>query len=110
MVLERLLIIFFNILIIAWVRYGFAGELQDIKNTELLSAIHKLEPRATILLQEDIDKSDCGKKRAGIVEADFNGDGLKDYAVLLRIGDIENTFYNYEGKDYPWRRLKFPVY
>ena len=85
---------------------GFTEPFQGSKNSELLSAISKLEPEAKILQKEDINKLDCEEEMSGLIRADFNGDGLEDYAVLLKIGNIEDTVYTYKGIRYPWRRLR----
>jgi hypothetical protein len=102
-------LIFLNlILIFAFCRQASGVNLQENINPKLLSAINKLEPKAKILKKEDIDtKFSCEEvKVPGIVKADFNGDGFMDYAVLLKIGDAQNTVYNYEGKKYPWKKLR----
>jgi hypothetical protein len=53
----------------------------------LLEAIRKIAPNATILQANEIDAKGCGllPKSPALVRADFNGDGLEDAAVLLKI-------------------------
>ncbi len=48
--------------------------------------------RARIITETDVDTSWCGiVSNPGIVEADFNGDNKKDYAMLLNLGKIKDS-------------------
>jgi hypothetical protein len=57
-------------------------------SSEIDSAIRGVAPGAAILRQQEIDWQSCGsdQKKDQIIQADFNGDGVADYAALLRIG------------------------
>jgi hypothetical protein len=53
---------------------------------ELRTTIEKLYPGTTIVERKDLD-GECGEyggKQPGLVAADFNGDRIPDYAVVLK--------------------------
>jgi hypothetical protein len=52
-------------------------------------AITRLHPAAAVLGANEVLVERCGaeRRRDQVVQADFNGDGRADYAVLLRIGE-----------------------
>jgi hypothetical protein len=76
------------------------------QGNELTPAIQKAYPQSKIVQAKDVDEASCGvpPNPPGIVEADFNGDGQKDFMVLLR-GGVENEIES-KGKMYKSIEIK----
>ncbi len=72
----------------------------------LLAAIKAIRPDARLLEKSELDEGACGRGRPqpGIVEADFDGNGVKDYATLLVVGDPRKTEKELNGKQ--WQRFE----
>lgn len=79
---------------------------QPSQGNELTAAIQKAYPQSKIVQAKDFDEVSCGvpPNPPGIVEADFNGDGQKDFMVLLR-GGVEKEI-EIEGKKYKSIEIK----
>ena len=56
---------------------------------EVERAIKGLHPGAAVLTAEEVDVESCGPeaRRDQFFSADFNGDGISDYAALVRLGE-----------------------
>jgi len=70
----------------------------QVSTSDVLSkAIAKLAPRGGLVRAADIDQASCGpvSENAGLLQADFNGDGRQDYASLLKPGET--------GKETKWQ-------
>jgi hypothetical protein len=63
------------------------------------AAIEKRIPGATIVTRDDINEKSCGRlpKAPGLVTGDFNGDGRKDFAALLKVRST-GKLVHWEGK------------
>lgn len=81
-------------------------------DSEVLRAtIQKLHAQATVIPLEDVNTTACGppKGHPAIVQADFNGDGHADYAVLLRVGDVKRL-REAAGKTYQLVEVWFVIF
>jgi len=68
----------------------------------LVSAIQKTYPDTKILDSDEVETEDCGeiKNAPGFLVADFNGDGIDDYAVVLRKTKSRNNLQYGQVRDY----------
>jgi hypothetical protein len=85
------------LLIIASV--GFAQPPLTPQAAAVTAAIEKAFPGATIVTGADVDSSECGPAPTspGFVQADFDGDGRADFAVLLNAG-ATGKVVDWQGK------------
>jgi len=99
-------VVFFWVLFLFFSSKVYSAE-ENVGGPQLKNAIKSIALNARVLTGSDLDTSSCGKKKnPGIIEADFKGDGQKDYAVLLKIGQPEETVYTSNGKSTPWNKLR----
>ena len=77
----------------------------------LQAAIKRLSPTARVLQANEIDMQECESvpKAPGVVKADFNGDGLEDAAVLLKVS-VAKEVKIWEGKQYREAKLMFVIF
>jgi hypothetical protein len=62
---------------------------EEVLPSAVRDEIRKLGPSARMVGEGDFDRERCGPLTdPGLVVADFDGDGRKDYAVLVRTGMI----------------------
>jgi hypothetical protein len=76
----------------------------------LLAAIKKLSPTASLLQPNELDQGDCEQPKGppGLVQADFNGDGLEDAAVLIK-AYVARDLKGPPGQQYRESTLHFAV-
>ena len=74
----------------------------------LNNSIHRISPNARVLKYSEIDTLECGKESKSIIKADFNGDKINDYAILL----IDSIFHEmtYRDQKYLESKLFFVVF
>lgn len=76
----------------------FASAQQQVPTAKVLgplqATIKTLSPTARVIQASEIDMRECESvpKTPGLVEADFNGDGFEDAAVLLVTHDSTKTY------------------
>jgi len=77
----------FAILVALIAQSSYALAQQSLIPGPLLTAINRLSPTASLLQTNEIDLRECDAPTStpGLVKADFNGDGLEDAAVLLKV-------------------------
>lgn len=87
------------------------GEAPNTARDELQVFIRNLHPDAKILQLKDMDLESCGQlnMHPGLVDGDFNGDGRKDYAALLKIGGVKEE-KEWEGKVWKLIDMWFVVF
>ena len=73
------------------------ADVSDVRD-DLASVVSSQFPGSKVVRVGDIDKEECGSVvgNPGFVEADFNGDGFKDFAALL-MGDTKKVV-EWQGK------------
>jgi hypothetical protein len=84
------------------------GSVKSSVPPELDAALRAVGPQARILGAKDIDAKSCGPlgKDPALVEADVNGDGRRDYAALLQIGDVSDKEQQQpSGEVWRWKQM-----
>ena len=83
---------------------------QETISDQLRMAIQERYPQAKVVEVDDLNKDECEipKSPPGFVEADFNGDGLTDYGVLLKASLKEEK--EWQGKKLKVMEIKFVVF
>lgn len=91
------------------VLFAEVPRLKSMPNEELITAVLSQFPQFTIVQSSDVSLQECEspKHPPGVVEADFNGDGRTDYAVLLK-GQVKQRT-PWEEKILELFELKFVV-
>jgi len=86
------------------------ASLSSARN-DLQVLIRSIHPKADILQRKDMDLKSCGRVETdpGFVESDFNGDGVKDYSMLLKIGGVKEE-KEWEGKVWKLIDMWFVVF
>src|SRR5437773_10239630 len=77
----------------------------------LLAAVKRLSATASLLQANEIDLRECesAKGTPGLVQADFNGDGLEDAAVLLKTR-VSREVKGSPGEQYREANLLFAIF
>jgi hypothetical protein len=88
-----------------------SGQKTTKDNSELMKLVVDFSSTARIIKKADIDTF-CGSvdypvvDNPGVVKADFNGDKIKDFAVLLQIGETVDTSHKFGTEEVSYKKVK----
>jgi hypothetical protein len=92
--------------------WTLSAQSDDIPAPESVSAaVEKTIPGATVVTVDDINAKSCGSlpKSPGLVTGDFNGDGRRDFAALLK-GHSTGKLVHWEGKSLVETEFAFAIF